>query len=190
MSGLHGDARTGSISLLRARRRLESPLVFPIPSRRLFVLALSSVFPASPATPTSALSQAKAKPRKNFFFIFSFIPAAPVLRPFLRGTRELCSVPSSSRRPRPSAPSCCQRRRGQHRRLPVQQHVKPRIVGSAPKCPAHNRDRPGNGQPPEVALLHLRDPAELRLSPGRALAGNQAEKSRPRRMPSIGGAKA
>ena len=64
-AGLHGDARTGSKSLLRARRRLESPLVFPIPSRRLFALALSSVFPASPATPTSALSQAKVEPRNT-----------------------------------------------------------------------------------------------------------------------------
>ena len=27
-------------------------------------------------------------------------------RPFLRRTRELCRIPSSSRRPRPSAPSC------------------------------------------------------------------------------------
>ena len=32
-AGLHGDARTGSISHLRAHRRFNRPLVFPIPSR-------------------------------------------------------------------------------------------------------------------------------------------------------------
>ena len=76
-AGLHGDARTGYLSLLRARRRLEGPLVFPIPSRRLFALALSSVFPASPATPTSVLiAQTDVEPGKNSLFISSFIPAA------------------------------------------------------------------------------------------------------------------
>ena len=106
VSGLHGDARTGSKLLLRARRRLESPPVFSIPSRRLFVLALSSVVPAYLATPTSALNQARVEPRKKFLFISSFVPAASVRRPFLRRTREPCSIPSSSRWPGPSAPSC------------------------------------------------------------------------------------
>ena len=49
---------------LRARRCLEGPPVFRIPSRQLFALALSSVFPMSPASPASALvSGAQAEPR-------------------------------------------------------------------------------------------------------------------------------
>ena len=69
-AGLHGDARTGSKSLLRARRRLESPLVFPIPSRRLFALALSSVFPASPASPPPlSFPERKLNPGRNSSFI-------------------------------------------------------------------------------------------------------------------------
>ena len=116
-AGLHGDARTGSKSLLRARRRLESPPVFPVPSRRLFALALSSVFPASPAAPTSALSQATVEPRKNSSFISTFVPAASVRRPSPGRTRELCSVPSSSRRPGPSAPSCSAARPAKDRRF-------------------------------------------------------------------------
>ena len=39
-----------------ALARCDRPLVFPIPSRRSFALAPSSVVPASPATQTSALS--------------------------------------------------------------------------------------------------------------------------------------
>ena len=192
-AGLHGDARTGSISLLRARRRLEGPPVFPIPSRRLFALALSSVFPASPATPTSALSQAKVEPRKNSFFISTFVPAAPAAARLPGGRGS--SAAFLRRRDGPDHPRHLvrQRRRDQHRRFPVQQRGQPRIVGSAPKRPADDRDRPGNGQPPEVALPHLRNPAELRLPPvehWRGTRPSQAEKSRPRRKPSIGGAKA
>ena len=55
-AGLHGDARTGSISHWRALKRCDLPLVCPISTRRPFALAPSSVFHASPATPTSALS--------------------------------------------------------------------------------------------------------------------------------------
>ena len=54
---------------------LRLPPGFPDPVRRLFALALSSVCPASPATPTYALTQAKAEPRNLSFFISSFVPA-------------------------------------------------------------------------------------------------------------------
>lgn len=44
-------------------------LIFLVPPRRRFAVALSSVFPVSPATPTSAKSpQAKAEPRKALFY--------------------------------------------------------------------------------------------------------------------------
>ena len=113
-AGLHGDARTGSKSLLRARRRLESPPVFPIPSRRLFALALSSVFPASPATPTSALSQAKVEPRKTSFFISTFVPAAPAAARLPGGRGS--SAAFLRRRDGPDHPRhpVRQRRRGRH----------------------------------------------------------------------------
>ena len=172
-AGLHGDARTGSLSLLRARRRLEGPLVFPIPSRRLFALALSSVFPASSAPPTSVLiPQPDVEPQKNSFFISSFVPAVR-----LSGGRG-SSVAFLCRRDGPDHPRHLVRRhrRSWHRRFPGQQRGQPRIVGSPPKCPADDRARSGNGQPPEVALPHLRDPAELRLSPCREFCADDSAK--------------
>ena len=54
-AGLHGDAWTGSKSIMRVRRRFEGPSVFPSPSRRLNVPVLSPVFPASPAAPTLSI---------------------------------------------------------------------------------------------------------------------------------------
>ena len=184
-AGLHGDARTGSISLLRARRRLESPPVFPIPSRRLFALALSSVFPASPAASTSVLiAQTDVEPRKNSFFISTFVPAAPTAARLPGGRGS--SVDFLRRRDGPDHPRhpVRQHRRGQqHRQLPGQQRGQPRIVGSAPKRPSDDRDRSGDGQPPEVALPHLRDPAELGFLPvehWRGTGPSQAGKSGPR----------
>ena len=66
VSGLHGNARIGSISLLCARRRLESPLVILIRSLWLNILEMSSVIPAPPASSSSALvSGAEAGPRRT-----------------------------------------------------------------------------------------------------------------------------
>lgn len=79
--GLHGDARVRFKSLLRARRCLESPLVFAIPSRPLFALALSSVIPASPSSSAPALCpQAEAELQKTSFFISSSVPMVPAAR--------------------------------------------------------------------------------------------------------------
>lgn len=56
VSGPSSDQRDARpISHLRVPKRFDCPWVFPILSRRLFALALSSVFPASPAAPASAL---------------------------------------------------------------------------------------------------------------------------------------
>ena len=76
-AGLHGNARTESISHLHALKHFVCPwfsrprLVDRLP------LHCPSVLPASPTTPTSALIQAKAELRNLSSFIFSFVPAAP-----------------------------------------------------------------------------------------------------------------
>ena len=77
-AGLRGNARGVSVSIWRARMRLEFALVFRSSLDGLFALALSSVLPASSATSTYALSpQSKAELRKTSF---SFSHSVPWLR--------------------------------------------------------------------------------------------------------------
>ena len=64
--------------------------------------------------------------------------------------------------------------RGSARQHPGQ----PRVRRAAPHRPADCRHRAGDQQPPEVALPHLRYLAQLRLSAGRILPGNQAQPGR------------
>lgn len=91
-------ARGASISVWRARMRLEFALVFRSRLVGLFALALSSVFPAFSATPTSALRpQTEAELRKTSF---SFSHSVPWLRqpPIYKRMWEPGTNLSSSRR--------------------------------------------------------------------------------------------
>ena len=52
------------------------------------------------------LESSESRTPEELLFHFHIRSCGPGRRPFLRRTRELCRFPSSSRRPRPSAPFC------------------------------------------------------------------------------------
>ena len=153
-AGPHGDARTGSKSLKRARELFAENWFSR--SRLVDRLPLPVLRPARiPGYPRSATLSG------------GFERGSPVDLP-LRHQR-----PDDARHP------VGQRHRDDHPRLARQHPGEPRIVRpAAPDRPANNRHGTRDQQQPKIALAHLRYLAQPRLAAGRVLARYEAEPGR------------